>query len=234
MLEYHMDMDLGELKQKLLTMASHAETAVNEALRALIERDYDLALRVKEDDNVIDQLEVEIDDMAIHLLAKAPLASDLRLVTVAMKISQNLERIGDEATKIAKRARDLSQEPPVKINLDLPRLARMALDMLKAALDSFVSHDSVAARALVPRDKEVDALNREIHQTLARHMVEHPDSIGRCLHLMVVSKSLERIADHAKKRAEDIVYLYEAQDGRHAGAKSQAAPAPGTEPAARS
>jgi len=223
-----MDMDLGELKQKLLTMASHAETAVNEALRALIERDYDLALRVKEDDNVIDQLEVEIDDMAIHLLAKAPLASDLRLVTVAMKISQNLERVGDEATKIAKRARDLSQEPPVKINLDLPRLARMALDMLKAALDSFVSHDSVAARALVPRDKEVDALNREIHQTLARHMVEHPDSIGRCLHLMVVSKSLERIADHAKNMAEDIVYLYEAQDIRHAGAKSQAAPAPGT------
>src|SRR3982750_3874236 len=129
------DMDLDELKQKLLTMASHAETAVNGALRALLERDYELALRVKESDNVIDQLEVEIDDMAIHLLAKAPLASDLRLVTVAMKISQNLERVGDEATKIAKRARDLSQEPPLTLNLDLPRMARMSLEMLKSALD---------------------------------------------------------------------------------------------------
>src|SRR3954469_5973956 len=151
------DMDLGELKQKLLTMASHAETAVNEALRALIERDYELALRVKASDDVIDQLEVEIDDMAIHLLAKAPLASDLRLVTVAMKISQNLERVGDEATKIAKRARDLSQEPPVKINVDLPRMATLALDMLKAALDAFVNRDSTAARAIIPRDKEVNA-----------------------------------------------------------------------------
>src|SRR6516164_4306153 len=162
MLEYHMDMDLGELKQKLLTMASHAETAVNEALRALIERDYDLALRVKEDDNVIDQLEVEIDDMAIHLLAKAPLASDLRLVTVAMKISQNLERVGDEATKIAKRARDLSQEPPVKVTLDLPRLAGMALAMVKDSLDAFVHRDSAAAHAIIPRDREVDDLNRDL------------------------------------------------------------------------
>src|SRR5215475_10649033 len=152
------DMDLGELKQKLLTMASHAETAVNEALRALIERDYDLALRVKENDTIIDQLEVEIDDMAIQLLAKAPLASDLRLVTVAMKISQNLERVGDEASKIAKRARDLSQEPPLKINLDLPRIAQLALHMLKSALDAFVHRDSAAARALIPLDKQVDAL----------------------------------------------------------------------------
>src|SRR5437764_11897020 len=140
-MEHHIDMDLGELKQKLLTMASHAETAVNEALRALVERDYDLALRVKENDNVIDQLEVEIDDMAIHLLAKAQLASDLRLVTVAMKISQNLERVGDEATKIAKRARDLSKEPPLKINVDLPKMAALALSMLKAAPDAFVHRD---------------------------------------------------------------------------------------------
>src|SRR5579872_4111481 len=136
-MEINIDMDLGELKQKLLTMASHAETAVNEALRALLERDYELALRVKESDNVIDQLEVEIDELAIQLLAKAPLASDLRLVTVAMKISQNLERVGDEATKIAKRARDLSQEPPVKLHLDLPHMATLALGMVKDALDSF-------------------------------------------------------------------------------------------------
>jgi phosphate transport system protein len=211
------DMDLDELKQKLLTMASHAETAVNEALRALLERDYELALRVKESDNIIDQLEVEIDEMAIHLLAKAPLASDLRLVTVAMKISQNLERVGDEATKIAKRARDLSQEPPVKLVVDLPRMAKLALDMLKAALDAFVNRDPVAARALIPRDKEVDGINKQITNQLAQHMVENPDAIKRCLNLITVSRSLERIADHATNVAEEVVYLYEAQDIRHTG-----------------
>ncbi len=223
MIEYHMDMDLGELKQKLLTMASHAETAVNEALRALIERDYDLALRVKEDDNVIDQLEVEIDDMAIHLLAKAPLASDLRLVTVAMKISQNLERVGDEATKIAKRARDLSQEPPVKVVVDLPRMAKLALDMLKAALDAFVNRDPVTARDIIPRDKEVDGINKQITNQLAQYMMENPDTIKRCLALITVSRSLERIADHATNVAEEVVYLYEAQDIRHTGGKSRLA-----------
>ena len=215
--EILIDMDLDELKQKLLTMASHAETAVNEALRALIERDYELALRVKESDNVIDHLEVEIDEMAIQLLAKAPLASDLRLVTVAMKISQNLERVGDEATKIAKRARDLSQEPPVKIVIDLPRMAKLALDMLKAALDSFVNRDPVTARALIPRDKEVDGINKQITNHLAQHMVENPDTIKRCLNLITVSRSLERIADHATNVAEEVVYLYEAQDIRHTG-----------------
>jgi len=219
-MEHLFDMELGELKQKLLTMASHAETAVNDALRALVDRDYDLALQVKDNDHVLDQLEVEIDDMAIHLLAKAPLASDLRLVTVAMKISQNLERIGDEASKIAKRARDLSQEPPVKVNVDLPRMARLALDMLKAALDSFVSRDPVAARAVIPRDQEVDGINKQIAAQLAQHMMENPDTIKRCLNLIVVSKSLERIADHATNVAEEVVYLCEAQDIRHAGVKS--------------
>jgi phosphate transport system protein len=205
-------------------MASHAETAVNEALRALIERDYDLALRVKESDTIIDQLEVEIDDMAIQLLAKAPLASDLRLVTVAMKISQNLERVGDEATKIAKRARDLSQEPPVKVVVDLPRMAKLALDMLKAALDSFVNRDPATARALIPRDKEVDGINKQITNHLAQYMVENPDTIKRCLNLITVSRSLERIADHATNVAEEVVYLYEAQDIRHTGGKSGLAP----------
>ena len=178
----HFEMELDVLKQKLLTMASHAETAVNQALQALIQRDRDLALRVKENDRVIDQFEVEIDELVIQLLTKAPLATNLRLVTTAMKISQNLERVGDEAAKIAKRARDLSQEPPVKITLDLPRMAEMALDMLKAALDAFVNNDPAAARAMIPRDKEVDALNRQIHDALVQHMVENPAPLaGACI-----------------------------------------------------
>jgi len=223
-MENHFETGLDTLKQKLLTMASRAETAVNEAVQALVQRDTALALRVKEDDRVIDQFEVEIDDLAIQLLTKAPLATNLRLVTVAMKISQDLERIGDEASKIAKRARDLSLEPPIKLNLDLPRIAGLALDMLKAALDAFVNRDSAAARAVIPRDREVDALNKQIHAALVQHMVENPDTIGRCLHWIVASKSIERIADHATNVAEDVVYLCDAQDIRHTGAKSGIAP----------
>jgi phosphate transport system protein len=220
-MESHNEISLELLKQKLLTMASYAETAVNEALQALQQRDVELARRVKEKDRAIDQFEVEIDDLVIQLLTKAPLASNLRLVTITMKISQDLERVGDEATKIAKRARDLAQEPPLKIVLDLPRMAALALDMLKAALDAFVNRDSVAARAVIPRDKEVDAINKQIHNMLAQRMVEDTATISRCLHLMVVSKSLERIADHATNVAEDVVYLCEAQDIRHTGMKSQ-------------
>ena len=214
-MEKHFEMGLDALRQKILLMASRAEMAVNQSVQSLVQRDYDLAVRVRGDDNIIDQFEVEIDEMAIVLLTKAPLASNLRLVTVAMKVSQNLERIGDEATKIAKRARDLAQEPPVKLNFDISRMAGLSLGMVKDALDSFVQKDSAAARAIIPRDREVDLLNKEIHQLLAQHMTENPDTIGRCLHWIVAAKSLERIADHAKNIAEEVVYLCEAQDIRH-------------------
>jgi phosphate transport system protein len=226
-MEHHFDIELDVLKQKLLTMASHAETAVNRAVEALVTRNYDLAIRVKDEDTVIDQFEIEVDELAIQLLAKAPLANDLRLVTVAMKISQNLERVGDEAAKIAKRARDLSKEPPLKLNLELPQMAALALDMLKAALDSFVNHNSAAARAVIPRDKAVDALNKKINGELTLHMMDNRNSIPRCLNLIVAARSLERIADHAKNVAEEVVYLYEAQDIRHSGAKELAAPLTG-------
>src|SRR5438132_13799218 len=130
----HFDIELDALKQKLLAMASCAETAINEAVRALVERNYDLAIRVKEKDKVLDQFEIEVDDLAIHLLAKAPLASDLRLITVAMKISQNLERVGDEAVTICRRAIDLGAEPQLKPYVDIPRMASMALEMLRDGL----------------------------------------------------------------------------------------------------
>ena len=220
-MENHFETGIANLRQKLLVMASHTEKSVNNAVQSLMQRNHDLALRVKAEDDVIDHCEVEIDELAIQLLTKAPLATNLRLVTVAMKISQDLERIGDEATKIAKRARDLSQEPPVKIQLDLPRMAGRALEMLKAALDAFGQHDAAAARAVILQDKEVDALNKEIHAALVQHMVENPDAISRCLHWMVAAKSLERIADHATNIAEDVVYLCEAQDIRHTGFKNQ-------------
>src|SRR5882672_5304690 len=137
----HFDQELAGLKNELLKMATHAETAVKRSLQALAERNSGLAQQVRSDDRILDQFEIAIDDLAIHLLAKAPLASDLRLITVGMKISQNLERVGDEAAKIAKRARDLSQEPPLKHSLEIPGMARLAVELLKQSLDSFVNHD---------------------------------------------------------------------------------------------
>ena len=216
-MQTHFEKELSDLKSKLLTMASHAETAVRNAVQALTNRDYDLAKKVRESDTVIDRLEIEIDEMAIHLLAKAPLASDLRLIAVAMKISQNLERVGDEASKISNRARELSQEPPLKLALDIPKMAGLALEMLKTSLDSFVNNNPASARAIIPRDKEVDAMNKQIYRQLADHMIGNPESITRCLNLMIVAKSLERIADHATNVAEEVVYLCEAEDIRHTG-----------------
>ena len=215
----HFNEEMTKLKETVLAMASHSESAVARGMRALVERDDALALKVQEDDNIIDQLEVEVDDIAIHLLAKAPLATELRLITVAMKISQNLERVGDEACTIARRAHELNAEPQLKPYIDLPRMATMSLEMLRDALAAFIERQPDKARAVVPRDKDVDDLNRQLHRELSSYMVERPTTISRCLNLMVISKCLERIADHAANIAEEVVYLYEAKDIRHAGQK---------------
>jgi phosphate transport system protein len=216
----HYNEELAQLKESLLAMASHAESAVSRALRALVERDDALARQVVEDDNILDRYEIEIDDTAIHLLAKAPLATELRLITVAMKISHNLERVGDEATTIARRALDLSTEPQLKPYVDLPRMAAMSLEMLREAITAFINRETDRARAVIPRDKDVDDLNRQLHRELSSYMVERPTTITRCLRLMVISKAIERIADHATNIAEEVVYLYEAKDIRHAGQKT--------------
>ena len=215
----HYTEELARLKDSLLSMASHAESAVTRAMRALVERADALAQQVEEGDNVLDQFEIDIDDLAIHLLAKAPLATELRLITVAMKISQNLERVGDEAVTIARRAIDLNTEPQLNPYVDLPRMATMSLEMLREAITAFVNREPERARAVIPRDQEVDDLNRQLHRELSSYMVERPATITRCLRLMVISKSIERIADHATNIAEEVVYLYEAKDIRHAGEK---------------
>ncbi len=221
----HFEHELVGLKEKLLTMASHAEGAVTKAIQALTERDDELARRVAADDVIVDQLEIEIDELSIQLLSKAPLATDLRLITVAMKISHDLERVSDEATTIARRSVELSLEPQLKPYVDIPRMAGMALEMLKDALDAFVNRDPAKARAIIPRDKEVDVLNKQLHRELSSYMVERPSTISRCLNLMVISKSLERVADHATNVAEEVVYLYEARDIRHSGNAAAAAEA---------
>lgn len=223
----HYHEELARLKDSLLAMASHAESAVTRAIRALVERDEALARQVEDDDNVLDRFEIEVDDLAVHLLAKAPLATELRLITVAMKISQNLERVGDEAVTIARRARDLNTEPQLKPYVDLPRMATMSLEMLREAITAFVNREPERARGVVPRDSDVDDLNRQLHRELSSYMVERPTTITRCLHLMVISKAIERIADHATNVAEEVVYLYEAKDIRHTDLKRDETEDPG-------
>jgi len=213
----HYNEEMTQLKESLLAMASHAESALTRAMRALVERDDLLAQSVIDDDSIVDQF--EIDDIAIHLLAKAPVATDLRLTTAAMKISQNLERVGDSAVTIARRAIDLDTEPQLKPYVDLPRMATMSLEMLRDAISAFINREPDKARAVVPRDLEVDNLNRQLHRELSSFMIERPATISRCLNLMVISKCLERIADHATNVAEEVVYLYEAIDIRHSGKK---------------
>ena len=190
-------------------------THYNEELTKLKESLISMA-RVTDDDNILDQFEIEVDDTAVHLLAKAPLATELRLITVAMKISQNLERVGDEAVTMSRRAVDLNAEPQLKPYIDLPRMTKMSLEMLRDAISAFVNRQPELARSVIPRDQDVDDLNRQLHRELSSYMVERPTTITRCLHLMVISKAIERIADHATNIAEEVVYLYEAKDIRHA------------------
>ena len=216
----HYEEEMTRLKESLLAMSSHAESAVARAMRALVERDDSLSQQVQDDDNILDQFEIEIDDMAIHLLAKAPLATDLRFTMIAMKISTNLERIGDEAVTIARRAAELNTEPQLKPFIDLPKMASMSLDMLRDAIAAFVNRNAEQARSVVASDSGVDDLNRQVHCELAGFMVHDAGNISRCLKLMVITKSLERIADHATNIAEQVVYLLEAIDIRHAKSKA--------------
>jgi phosphate transport system protein len=207
--------DLAALKEKLLVMGGYAEAAVNRSVKALIRRDDDLARRTREEDDLIDALELEIDGLALRLLACRPRPLELRLIAMAMKISNNLERVGDEATTISRRVIALGHEPLLQQASEIPRMAALALEMLKDALDAFVHGEPARARGIVPRDKVVDEMNRRLHRELAALMAERPSAITRCLNLMVMCKSLERIADHATNIAEEVVYLYEGHDIRH-------------------
>lgn len=211
----HFEADIGGLRERLLTMASHASNAVRNAMKALTDRDDDQAARVEQDDNILDEFEKQIDEVAIHLLLRAPLARDLRMIMIATKIGHDLERVGDEATAIARRARELNREPQLKPYVDLPRMATMVLDMLGTAIDAFVANNADKARSVIPRDKEVDQLNRQLHRELTSFIAENPANITRALNLMAISKRIERIGDHAKNIAEEVVYLSEARDIRH-------------------
>lgn len=224
------DQHLEQIREALLAMGGYAESSLSQSIRAYRDRDDELARQVEEQDRILDQSEVQLDETAIQVLAlKGPVASDLRFITMAMKICHNLERVGDEATTIARRVIELDQEAPLKNPPDLLPMAALAMNMLKQALDAFVSSDLERAKSIIAQDREVDRLNKQRHRELAAIMTQAPATISRCLNLMVISKSLERIADHAASIAENVVYLYEGRDIRHtekhAASRLPAAPA---------
>ena len=208
---------LDQYKEKLLIMASHAEGVVSRAVRAHLDRDEGLARQALETDETIDQFEIQIDRIALGLLAQAPGKFELRQITCGMKIARELERVGDEATTIARRAVELMALPPLATPLDIAEMTFLANAMLKDALDAFVSGNTVLARGVIPRDRRIDEMNKTYQDDLNGLMEASPENIRRCRHLAVISKCLERIADHAKNVAEDAVLLHEAKDIRHAG-----------------
>lgn len=216
----HLEVHIDFLKERILTMASHAKRSVKDSMKALVERNDPTALKVKQNDEIIDHLEKEVDEIAVVLLSKAPLARDLRMILVALKLAHNLERIGDEATTISRRAQELNQFPPSPIAPEIPEMAELAVDMLNKAMDAYINAVPESAREIIPRDAKVDELNRSIRNTMTDRMMENPATVKGCLNWITISKSLERIADHAANIAEEVVFLYEARDIRHTGMKN--------------
>ncbi len=212
----HFHDELNEVKVRLLTMSGEAETALRLSVEALLERDLDKARQVIEGDKIINDMEVEIEDSCIDLLAlQQPMARDLRMLVAAIKISNDLERVGDHAVNLAESAERLSRGRPIAPEPEIVEMARLARDMLADALEAFVRGDAASGREVCLRDDKVDALNRSVFRILLTHMMEEPASIGTGLELFLVSRNLERVADLATNIAEEVVFLVEGKSIKH-------------------
>jgi phosphate transport system protein len=212
----HFDEELDLLKQKLVFMASLAESMIYKAIKSLIERENSLIQEVNKDEEKVNLLQIEIDELCLRLLAlKQPMATDLRFITSAMKINSELERIADMAVNITERATVLIKQPQLKPYIDIPRMADLAQKMVKDSLDSFIKQDVDLARSVLIRDDKIDALKDQIFRELLTFMISDNSSIPRALELILVSRHLERIGDHATNIAEDVIYLVQGKDIRH-------------------
>ena len=215
-LHTHFQMELDELKENLLKMATLVEEAINNAVQSLVQRDSELAKKTFDVEDRINKLEIAIEDMCLKLLAlRQPMATDLRFITSAMKIVTDLERIGDQAVNIAEHAVSLNEEPQLKPYIDIPRMAEIAQSMVKDVLDAFVNRDSKLARSVCERDDLVDGLKDQVFRELLSYMISDTSTITRAVHLMIVSRCLERIADHATNIAEDIIFVVDALVIKH-------------------
>ena len=215
-MERHVDLELSRLKEELVRMAGLAEAAIGLAVKALVSRDDEMAHQVIASDDAINALEIEVDEICLRTMALyQPEAKDLRFLAMAMKINNDLERIGDQAVNIAERSCELLKEPPLKPLIDIPRMAQLAQQMLKDSLDAFVQGDPDSARAVCRRDDEVDNLDDQIFRELLTYMLQDSKAITRAINLILVSRHLERVADHATNIAENVIYLVQGKTIKH-------------------
>ncbi len=212
------DTELNDIRKKLLEMGGKVETMISNSIKALVDRDPDLAEQTIMSDHEINHLEVETDEKCLEVLARwQPTARDLRFLTLALKIVTDLERMGDQCVSIATRVKELNEEPPLKPYIDLPRLADASGTMVKEALDAFVRGDDKLAMKVCEDDQFVDELNIQIQRELLTFMMENPSTISRAIKLNYISKYLERIADHATNVAEMVIFMIKGKDIRHTG-----------------
>ena len=207
---------LAHIRETLLLMSTLTDRNLSLAVRAITERDNHLADEVETTDSEIDRLEVTVDDLVVtYMSTHGPMARDSRLMLIASKISSNLERIADQATTIARRARKLNCEPQLVEVTDLPLMAAMTQELLHEAITSFVEAKYELAQNIIPQDKEIDELHRRIVRKLIALMIENPENVERAVHLMIIAKAIERAADHVQNIAEEVFYLYKGEDIRH-------------------
>jgi len=210
------DDELQLLKEKLLRMGSLVEDAVKNSIIALVERDNTLAELVIDNDRLVNTLDVEIDEESIRLIARRqPMATDLRFITMAMKITTDMERMGDLAVNIAERALELNAEPVLKPYIDIPKMREIAQGMIRDALNAFVKKDKKLAMEVIMRDDEVDDLKHLVLQELAVFMAQDPSTVSRAMKISFVAQYLERIADHATNIAEMVIYFVDGKIIRH-------------------
>jgi phosphate transport system protein len=212
----HFQEELEQLKVRLLEMGGLAEEQVRLAVKGLVDRDRELIDRVLTGDEPLNALHIEIDNRCFTLLAlHQPMAGDLRAIVSAVKINTDLERVGDLAVNIAEAARRYAQHPPVKKLIDIPRMATIAQSMLRDALDAFVRQDTDLAQRVLNEDDKLDALKTQIFRELLTYMLSDPITIEPALDLILISRHLERIGDHATNIAEDVIFIVSARDVRH-------------------
>ena len=220
-MERRLDQDLNRIRQSLLRMAGTVEEMVARATQALLERNAELRREVVEQDREVDQMEIDIDEACHSVLSrKQPAAVDLRFLVAVMKINSDLERIGDSAVNIAHGVEALLVQAPLDIRVDLPLLSQKVQDMVRDSLNAFVRRDARLASLVVASDDEVDTLYRQIFRELLTAMIENPTTVTRALHLLLIARNFERIADHATNVAEDVIYFVEGKDVRHPTAQA--------------
>ena len=223
----HFEEQLDEISEKVLRLGGLAEQAIGRSVRALVERDSDVARSVIQGDVEVDRLELEIDGLCVEALARQqPMAGDLRFLTTAMKITPDLERIADHAVNISERVLELNEEAPLKALVDLPLMASRAQEMLRGALDAFVHRDSQAARNVITMDDDLDRRMELVFRVLLSHMIEDPRTISRGIRLTFVAKHFERIGDMATNICEQVVYMSEARVVKHTSLDDDTSEAP--------